>query len=218
MALQAAMIVEFLDALDLASVDLVGNDSGGAIAQLVAVSVPHRIRTLTLTNGDTHDNWPPEAFGPIVDMAAAGLLADALATLAHDPPAARAALASSLENPDALSDETIVGFFGPFATSPASAAAVQDYVASMDNSVTVAIRPRLARFSAPTLIVWGTADPFFDVAWARWLAATVPGTVRCRELDGAKLLFPLERPEPLNDELRALWTTHGGAPSASGTP
>ena len=40
MALQAEMVVAFLDALDLASVDLVGNDSGGAIAQLVAAAAP----------------------------------------------------------------------------------------------------------------------------------------------------------------------------------
>src|SRR5579872_393861 len=67
MALQAEMVVAFLDALDLDAVDLVGNDSGGAIAQLVAVRVPERVRTLTLTNCDTHDNWPPEAFRPIHD-------------------------------------------------------------------------------------------------------------------------------------------------------
>jgi len=60
--------------------------------------------------------------------------------------------------------------------------------------VTIAIRDDLAGLQVPTLIVWGTADQFFDVAWARWLAATIPGTVRCVELEGAKLFFPLERP------------------------
>jgi pimeloyl-ACP methyl ester carboxylesterase len=205
MAFQAQMIVAFLDALELDSVDLVGNDSGGAIAQLVAVAVPTRIRTLTLTNCDTHDNWPPEAFRPIYDMATAGVLAGALADLAADPATARAALASGFENPDTLSDETIAGFFAPFAT-PATAEAVQGFVAAMDNAVTVAIRDDLARVVAPTLIVWGTADEFFDRAWAHWLAATIPGTVRCRELAGAKLFFPAERPEALNAELRTLWT------------
>jgi pimeloyl-ACP methyl ester carboxylesterase len=205
MALQAQMILAFLDALGLDSVDLVGNDSGGAIAQLVAVAAPTRIRTLTLTNCDTHDNWPPEAFRPVYDMATAGTLAAALAALACDPASGRAALASGFENPGTLSDETIAAFFAPFA-APAAAEAVQGFVAAMDNAVTVAIRDDLARFLAPTLIVWGTADEFFDVAWARWLAATIPGTVRCRELEGARLFFPAERPEVLNAELRALWT------------
>ena len=78
-------------------------------------------------------------------------------------------------------------------------------MAGMDSSVTVAIRDNLARFLQPTLIVWGTADEFFPVRWARWLAATIPGTVRCVEVEGAKLLLPTERPETLNQELRALW-------------
>jgi pimeloyl-ACP methyl ester carboxylesterase len=206
MARQAEMIVAFLDALALDCVDLVGNDSGGAIAQLVAVAVPDRIRTLTLTNCDTHDNWPPEAFRPIHDLATEGVLAGALAALARDPAAARAALASSFEDPDRLSDERLAGFFGPFAASLARAEAVQDYVAHMDNAVTVAIADDLARLTAPTLIVWGTADDFFDVAWARWLAATIPGTVRCRELDGARLFFPAERSETFNAELRTFWS------------
>jgi pimeloyl-ACP methyl ester carboxylesterase len=86
---------------------------------------------------------------------------------------------------------------------------VQGYVARMDSSVTVAIRDDLAAFLHPTLIVWGTADEFFPVRWARWLAATIPGTVRCVEVQGAKLLFPTERPETLNEELRALWGADG---------
>ena len=42
-------------------------------------------------------------------------------------------------------------------------------------------------------MVWGTGDPFFDVTWAQWLATTIPGTVGCLELEGARLFFPLER-------------------------
>jgi pimeloyl-ACP methyl ester carboxylesterase len=217
MALQAEMIVAVLDGLGLDAVDLVGNDSGGAIAQLVAVAVPDRIRTLTLTNCDTHDNWPPAAFRPIYDLATEGALAGALGALgalAADPDTARATLASSFEDPDVLPDETIAGFFRPFALLPARAAAVQDFVAAMDNSVTVAIRDDLARFSAPTLIVWGTGDEFFDVVWARWLADTIAGTARCVELEGARLFFPAERFEAFNAELRRLWTETDPGPSA----
>jgi pimeloyl-ACP methyl ester carboxylesterase len=213
-SLQVEMIVAFLDALGLDAVDLVGNDSGGAIAQLVAVSVPDRIRTLTLTNCDVHDNWPPEAFRPLHDMATEGLLAGALAALAADPATARASLASGFEDPDTLSDAAVGGFFAPFAASAPRAEAVQSYVAAMDNRVTVAVRDDLARFRSPTLIVWGTADEFFDVAWARWLAETIPGTVGCVELDGAKLFFPAERVAECNAALRTLWTET--APGATG--
>src|SRR5262249_204636 len=77
----AYMLREFLDALDIAQVDLVGNDSGGGIAQIFAALDPGRVRSLTLTDCDAHDNWPPEAFKPFLAMAAGGGLGGALDAL-----------------------------------------------------------------------------------------------------------------------------------------
>ena len=58
----AKLVVDFLDALGLDRVTLVGNDSGGAISQLVATSAPERITRLVLTNCDAYDNFPPKLF------------------------------------------------------------------------------------------------------------------------------------------------------------
>src|SRR5882757_6935240 len=74
----ANMLREVLDALHIDQVDLIGNDSGGGIAQIFAALTPDRVRTLTLTNCDTHNNWPPPAFQPFLEMAAAGGLRGAL--------------------------------------------------------------------------------------------------------------------------------------------
>src|SRR5438876_11435939 len=68
----ALMLESFLDALSIDQVDLVGNDSGGGIAQIFAARHPERLRSLTLTNCDAHDNWPPAAVKPFLAMAAAG--------------------------------------------------------------------------------------------------------------------------------------------------
>ena len=80
----ANMLREVLDALQIDQVDLVGNDSGGGIAQIFAALNPNRVRSLTLTNCDTHDNWPPEAFKPFVEMAVAGGLSDTLNAMLAD--------------------------------------------------------------------------------------------------------------------------------------
>jgi pimeloyl-ACP methyl ester carboxylesterase len=133
------------------------------------------------------------------------VLAAGLPVLVADPAAGRDALASGLERPDALPDEVISGFLAPFA-DPARAQAVQAMVASMDPAVTVAIRSDLARLQAPTLIVWGTADEFFGVDWAHWLAETIPGTTELRLVEGAKLFHPLERPAELTAALRDFWS------------
>jgi len=52
----AAMVAEFLDALGIDRVDIVGNDSGGGICQIFAALSPDRVRTLTLTDCDASDN------------------------------------------------------------------------------------------------------------------------------------------------------------------
>ena len=75
----AKMLKECFDALKIDQVDLVGNDSGGGIAQIFAALHLERVRSLPLTDCDTHDNWPPEAFKPFLAMAAAGGLRGTLA-------------------------------------------------------------------------------------------------------------------------------------------
>src|SRR3981081_1586485 len=80
----AKMLKDALDALHIDQVDLVGNDSGGGICQIFAALNTDRIRTLTLTNCDTQDNWPPEAFKPFVEMVAAGGLSKTLNTKPGD--------------------------------------------------------------------------------------------------------------------------------------
>ena len=46
-AAQADMMAAFLDALQVDRVDLVGNDSGGGVSQMLAANHPARVRTLT---------------------------------------------------------------------------------------------------------------------------------------------------------------------------
>lgn len=206
---QAAMVLEFLDALAIDQVDLVGNDTGGAVAQMIAATHPDRVRSLTLTNSDVHDNFPPEAFLPIQELATQGLMVEGMAALSDDPAGIRAALETSIEHPESIPDATLLGFFGVFASAD-KAAALQDYIAGMEPSELVAIQDQLAGFAKPTLIVWATDDVFFPVEWATWLEATIPGVTRSVRVEGGRLFFPLERPEELTRELRQFWSTTPG--------
>jgi hypothetical protein len=52
----AVMLREFLDALGITQADVIGNDSGGGISQIFAALNPERVRSLVLTNCDTHSN------------------------------------------------------------------------------------------------------------------------------------------------------------------
>jgi pimeloyl-ACP methyl ester carboxylesterase len=208
----AKMLLEFLDALAVEQVDLVGNDSGGGISQIFAALNPSRVRTLTLTNCDTHDNWPPEAFKPFLAMAAAGGLRGALDTMLRDKNFYRSAqaLGPAYEHPEKLADETIEAYLRPLVSSEQRTADLQRFLGAFDCKHTVAIEAQLKKLQAPTLIVWGTDDVYFDVQWARWLAKTIPGTRRSVELKGARIFFPEERAAEFNRELRDHWTQTPG--------
>ena len=102
LAALATGLEDFCEALGLTGIDLVANDTGGAIAQIFAARHPQRLATLTLTNCDTADNLPPEAFKPMIDVAAAGDLAPAAVEMFADLDAsAEVTFASAYEHVDA---------------------------------------------------------------------------------------------------------------------
>ena len=203
----AKMLKEFLDALNIDQVDLVGNDSGGGIAQIFAALYPERVRSLTLTDCDTHDNWPPEAFKPFLAMSAAGGLRGTLETMLSDKSVYRSpqALGPAYEHPDQLTDDSIEKYLRPLVRTEQRTRDLQRFLAAFDNKHTLAIEIQLKTLRAPTLIVWGTDDVYFDVKWSRWLAENIPGTRRRVELKGARIFFPEERWQQFDKELRAHW-------------
>jgi pimeloyl-ACP methyl ester carboxylesterase len=207
---QAQMVAELCDALDLRTIDLVGNDSGGGIAQIFAARHPSRLRTLTLTNCDVHDGWPPEGILPVIEAARSGALAEAARLFLADLGFARseAGLGVGYADPSVLTEESVRVYIEPLLATPAATENMRRYWLSFDCAQTVAIEPALRRLEVPTLVVWATADTFFDVRWAHWLAKTIPGVREVVEVPGAKLFFPEDRPAALIEPLRRLWTAN----------
>src|SRR5215469_7326375 len=201
----ARMLNQFLDVLEIEQVDLVGNDSGGGICQIFAALNPERIRSLTLTDCDTHDNWPPEAFKPFVaNSARYGFLRQTLEAMLADKNVYRSpnALGPAYEHPDQLSDKDIETYLRPFLRTEQRTRDLQRFLGAFDNQHTVTIENRLKNLKAPTLIVWGTDDVYFDVKWSHWLAEHIPGTCRRVEFKDARIFFPEERWQDFNKELR----------------
>jgi pimeloyl-ACP methyl ester carboxylesterase len=203
----AHMLAEFLDALKIEQVDLVGNDSGGGVCQIFAALYPKRIRSLVLTNCDAHDNWPPEPFKPFVAMVAAGGLPQTLSAMLADKSVYRSAqaLGPAYERPERVSDDTIETYLRPHLRSPQRTADLARFVNAFDCQHTVDIEKPLRSLQAPTLIAWGTDDIYFDLKWSHWLEEAIPGTKQRLEFDGAHIFFPEERPLEFNDAVQAHW-------------
>ena len=201
----AQLIAGLLDALDLHDVTLVGNDTGGALCQLVVARHPERVGRLVLTDCDAFENFPPKAFRGLVWAARAHLLTAALQPLrlrtapppavrvrpAHPAPAPRRAargLGAAVPEPTPACAATRAS------CSPASTAA-----ALLDNAA------RLAEFDRPVLLAWASGDPFFPIEHARRLAAIFPDArvAEIRRRAGVRELGPAGPPRRAGARVRA---------------
>jgi pimeloyl-ACP methyl ester carboxylesterase len=211
----AHMLAQFLDALTIDQVDLVGNDSGGGICQIFAALHPTRVRSLVLTDCDAHDNWPPEPFKGFVSMVAAGGLAGTLDAMLADKSVYRSpqALGLAYEQPQAVSDDTIETYLRPHTRSPERLRQLERFVNAFDCRHTVAIETALKSVQAPTLIAWGTDDIFFDLKWSYWLEKTIAGSRRRMEVKGGRIFFPEERAREFNEAVRTHWVSNSEAPT-----
>jgi pimeloyl-ACP methyl ester carboxylesterase len=212
-AAQAGMIAEVLDALGIEKIDLVGNDSGGAVAQIFAAGYPHRLRSLVLTNCDVHDGWPPPQVLPIMEHSRKGTLAPIFQAMVDRPDLARERYARgesvpmfrSYADPSVLTDEIIRLYLQPLLSSQQRIEAFQRYWLAFDNAQTVAIHSALKALEVPTLIVWGLKDIFFEKKWAYWLKDTIPGARRVIEVEDARLFFAEDRPDALAAPVLEFW-------------
>ena len=204
---QARMLAAVADALGLEQFDLVGNDSGGSISQLVATAQPERIRTLTLTNCEVAENNPPAALVPFVEIARAGNMPAMLDSIVGDVANARLALAQIFARPEiAVTPERLAYEIAPLLATEDRRRRVNEYLTALTPDDTLGVVPALERFDRPVLVVWGDDDAFMPVESARWLEAHVPGVERVVIVPGGRIFFPEEEPALMNRELRAFWT------------
>jgi pimeloyl-ACP methyl ester carboxylesterase len=193
---QLAKVVEdFCAALDLTGVDLVANNTGGAIAQIMAANHPQRFATLALTNCETLGNVPPSAFKPTVWLARAGLLAPLRPRRFTNLRRLRKLFFGvGYQNVEALPEDAVGAYLEPLVGTPQAAREFQRWIASLHNRDLIAVEDKLRRLTVPTLVVWGTGDIFFRVRWAYRLRDTIPSVTEVVEIEGAKLFFRTSAP------------------------
>ena len=208
-AAQVGMLVELLDGLKIGSIDLVANDSGGAVAQLFLVAHPQRVRTVLLTNCDAEPDSPPPALKPVLELARAGEFAQKmLAPWVQDKALARSKTGLgglTYTFPERLADETIDHYLKPLIAADRQAL-TNAYAAALDPNPLAGIEAALKESRIPARIVWGTGDDIFSPEMPEYLDRTFGNSHGVRRVPGAKLFWPEEFPDLLAEEARALWT------------
>jgi haloalkane dehalogenase len=206
---QMAMVLEFLDRLGVSGFDLVANDSGGAVAQLIVAKHPSRVRSVLLTNCDTEKDSPPPALLPVIELAKAGKFADEwLAPWLADKMLARSEKGIGGQcyvDPAHPTDRAIESYLTPVLASKRRKDLIHQYALGLEPNALAGIAPALRAYKGPARIVWGTGDTIFSPASPGELDRTFGNSRGVRLLQGRKLFWPEELPGVVAEEARNLW-------------
>jgi pimeloyl-ACP methyl ester carboxylesterase len=196
----AATIASFLEALDLEDVTIVGNDSGGAMSQVLVTRRPERIGRLVLTNCDTHENFPPGIFKAMPPIAK---LPGGMTVLSA--PFRIGAIGRAAFRPFAktrIPDELIASWMEPGLHDAGVRHDLRKVTAGMSKRYTLEAAERLRGSDMPALFAWAPGDRFFPISYAKRLADGMPNA-RIVEIPDAGTFVPLDQPRRLAEEIAA---------------
>jgi pimeloyl-ACP methyl ester carboxylesterase len=187
----ATIIESFLEALDLDDVTLVGNDSGGAMCQVLAARRPARVGRLVLTNCDTHDNFPPGIFKALPPLAKLPGGVTLLSFPFRFPAIVRTAFRpfAKTRPPAGL----VESWAKPGTTDKAIRSDLGKVTRGMNKKHTLAAAEKLRGSGFPLLLAWAPGDRFFPISYAERLAEEVGGAKLVRIPDSATFV-PFDQP------------------------
>jgi len=191
----AAMVGELLDALALEDVVLVGNDTGGAIAQLVATTTPDRLGALVLTSCDAFEHFPPPILKPLIAAAKAGPVYDA-ALQPLRTKFGRNRGFGALAHVDI--DDLVAAWVEPALTNRRVRNDLRRLTASLNRQTTLRAAALLPRFTKPVLVAWSADDVFFPRGDGERLAGALPNS-RLEVIKNARTFSMIDQPDRLAD-------------------
>jgi len=165
----AKIIEAFLSELDVEDVTLVGNDTGGALCQLVAVNHPERLGRLVLTPCDAFENFPPAMFRPLLVAARIPGAVYAIAQSLRPRPARKLPFAYGWLAKRGIPDELTDAWMAPALRSREIRRDAGAVLKGLDKSILIAASARLGEFDKPVLLAWAPEDRFFKLSYAERL-------------------------------------------------
>ena len=199
----ARLVAEFLEALDLTDVTVVGNDTGGALVQLLVADGAPRVGRIVLVSCDAFENFPPGLTGRTV--VATGKLPPALFGMFMQQmrikPVRRMPISFGWLTK--RGDATVAGWLKPIYSQ---AGVRRDAVRvlrgiSRNRKVLVEAAEHFPAFDKPALVVWAEKDKVMPPEHGRRLAEVFPQG-KLVEVPDSHSLIPLDQPEVLARAIR----------------
>jgi len=196
----ADLIASFLDKLDLNDVTIVGNDSGGAMSQVLVTRHPERIGRLVLTNCDTHENFPPGVFKAMPPLAKLPGMMPVIAAPFRVGAIARAGYKPFAKTP--FPPELIASWVAPGLEkqAPGVRRDLKKVTEGMNKRYTEEAAAKLSDSDLPLLLAWAPGDKYFPLKYAERLAGEVPNS-KLVQIPDARTFVPLDQPRRVADEI-----------------
>ncbi len=188
----ADRVIELFDVLGIKRACVVGHDTGGGIAQSIALRHAGRVSHLALVDSVAFDTRPPRiqalvrVFMPLTRHLPASIVVSAL----------RRELLRGYEDHDQGS-HSLDMYLRPFC-SPAGRSVLMRHLRALDRRETAALGRRLPEIEIPACVIAGTSDPFVAHSVAEQLRAQIRGS-RLYRVAGARHFTPEEVPRAVAD-------------------
>ena len=202
----ARLVEEFLDRLDLHDVTLVGNDTGGALVQLVLAGKAERVGRAVLVSCEAFDNVPPGLTGKVLVLS--GRLSPRLFGAFMQQLRLRAVrrLPIAFGWLTKRGDAVTAGWIKPVLTSSAIRRDTVRMLRAIDGRAVAEASAALPSFHRPALVVWAAEDRVMPPDHGRRLAELLPDS-RLVEVADSYTLVPLDQPTELAAAIRSFVMT-----------
>lgn len=206
----ARLVAELLDRLDLRDATVVGNDTGGALVQLLASDGVDRAKRIILVSCDAFDNFPPGLTGKTLVLT--GKLSPTLFGLFMQQMRLKLvrrmpfAFGWLTKRGDAATARWMEPIFRQRAICHDTVRMLR--TAAADKRFLLDAAERLPGYDRPALVVWASEDRVMPPDHGRRLAKLLPHG-RLVEIADSYTLIPLDQPVALARAIREF--THGSA-------
>jgi pimeloyl-ACP methyl ester carboxylesterase len=197
----ARLVLDFIRALDLSAVTVAGNNTGGAICQVILAGGPGPVSAAVLTNCDAFGTFPPAAFAPLFRALRHPRLVAAIAPALRRDALRHGPLGYGLLTSGPL-DPALTGAWTAPVASPAIRRDLAKLARGVHPRVLLDAASRFGQFTGPVRVLWGDGDPLFRLKLGRRLSAAFPHAT-LTTVPGGRTFLPLDHPGQVADEIVA---------------
>lgn len=189
----ADLVAELLEALDLRDVTVVGNDSGGAITQILMTRQPERLGRVVLTPSDSFERFFPPLFAALPIAARVPGAAKVLTQALRARWVQRLPIGFGWLTKRPMPDEVVDSFLRPSRERREILEDTRRFLRTVHRRHTLEAAEKLGSFDKPVLLAWAREDRVFPISLAERLAAILPDATIAPIADSLTFV-PLDQP------------------------